>query len=30
MLSVRPIACSDRIFIAGEDKSLYCFQVAEE
>ncbi len=27
MLSTRPIACSDRIFIAGEDKNLYCFQV---
>jgi outer membrane protein assembly factor BamB len=28
MLSTRPIACSDRIFIAGEDKNVYCFQVA--
>jgi hypothetical protein len=30
MLSTRPIACSDRIFIAGEDKYLYCFQVTGE
>jgi hypothetical protein len=30
MLSARPIACSNRIFIAGEDKNLYCFQVTEE
>ncbi len=30
MLSVRPVACSNRIFIAGEDKNLYCFQVAAE
>jgi outer membrane protein assembly factor BamB len=30
MLSVRPIACSNRIYIAGEDKNLYCFQVAKE
>ncbi|HBC47303.1 MAG TPA: hypothetical protein DEO84_06355 [candidate division Zixibacteria bacterium] len=30
MLSARPIACSNRILIAGEDKNLYCFQVTEE
>jgi outer membrane protein assembly factor BamB len=30
MLSARPIVCSNRIYIVGEDKNLYCFQVAEE
>jgi outer membrane protein assembly factor BamB len=30
MLTARPIACFNRIFIAGEDKNLYCFQVAGE
>lgn len=29
MLTTRPAACSNRIYIAGEDKNLYCFQVSQ-
>jgi outer membrane protein assembly factor BamB len=27
MISSRPVACSDRIYVAGEDEKLYCFQL---
>ena len=30
ILSTRPIACENRVYVAGEDKHLYCFQFTEE
>lgn len=29
MLTARPVACGNRIYIAGEDRNLYCFQVSQ-
>ena len=29
MLTARPVACFNRVYIAGEDKNLYCFQVSQ-
>jgi len=27
MISSRPVVCSDRVFVAGEDENLYCFKM---
>jgi outer membrane protein assembly factor BamB len=29
MLSARPVACLNRIYVVGDDRNLYCFQVSE-
>ena len=30
MLATRPLACDGRVYIAGEDKKLYCFDITGE
>ncbi len=30
MITVRPVVCGDRVFIASEDNNLYCFQLKGE
>ncbi len=30
MLTTRPLVCRDRVFIAGEDKSFYCFRLSKD
>lgn len=30
MISARPVVCGNRVYVAGEDKNLYCFQVSDE
>jgi outer membrane protein assembly factor BamB len=29
MLSTRPVACTNRIYVAGEDNNIYCFQLSD-
>ncbi len=30
MLTTRPMICRDKVFVAAEDKNLYCFQLSKD